>query len=58
VNKSVSKITQKSNSTIADFNFQQELEEDIGKQVNDIQEKNSNIHLIEKYRRQPMEKHE
>jgi hypothetical protein len=49
-----------SEQKIADINFQyqQELEEDIGKQVKDLQEKYSNINLIEKYRYQLMEKQE
>jgi molybdopterin-biosynthesis enzyme MoeA-like protein len=61
-NKVVKKATKKSKSTIVlekkiaetNFQYQQKLEEDIGKQVNDLQEKYPNINLIEKYRYQRM----
>jgi hypothetical protein len=63
ITKKATKITtKKSKSTIEkkidDFHliFQQELEEDIGKQVNDLQEKDPNINLIEKYRCRLMKK--
>jgi hypothetical protein len=38
--------------------YQQELEEDIGKQVNDLQEKYPSVNLFEKYRYQLMGKQE